>query len=236
MQRLIEERLICFQISGLHLIPDLGISSLAIGLAHAYRQRVVTGVTAEGLYQLRLELELTCTFFTDDAKDDRVFLQELVKCTGRNSIRVMLADFEFLALGHHVLYNRESECSLAFDSHLRVTREVNQVSYRFHFLVHVTNFVYLLLLDDIPRSIYILLIETIPLQRNQIQAISINCIKCLNRQNLSPEVNRSRTLEIYVNYAIRQHIKCAVLNTDRFALSTGSQREVLNGRSLIYRA
>ena len=234
MQRLIEERLICFQISGLHLIPHLGISALTICLAKADRQCVIAGVTTEGLYQLSFELEVTATGLANDAQDDRVFLQELVKRTCRNGIREVLICFENLILGHHVLHNRECECSLALNGQLS-SGEVNQVRYRFKLLICIANFVDLRFLDDIPCGIYILLIEAVPLQRNQIQTGRIDRIERLYRQDLSPEANRGSALEVYEYHAVLQYIKGAVLYRN-LTLGTGSQREVLNGRSLLYRA
>ena len=240
VQRLIEERLICFQISGLHLIPDLGISSLAIGLAHAYRQRVVTAVTAEGLYQLGFKLEVCSADRTGNTDNDGIFLgvgfcsYDLLKRTCRNSIGIMLTGFQFLTLGHHLLHDRESVSSLSLDGILGRTK-VYQVSYRFKLLICITNFINLLFRNDIPCGIYILLIEAIPFQRNQRQALSCDGIERLYRQFLRPEANRSGALKVDKYNAVLQYVKGAVLKRN-FTLGIGCKREVLNRRSLFYRA
>ena len=240
VQRLIEERLICFQISGLHLIPHLGISALTIRLTHTDRQCVISAVTAERFYQLSTELEVSRTGWTGNANNNGIFLgvgfcsYDLLKRTCRNSIGIMLTGFQFLTLGHHLLHDRESVSSLSLDGILGRTK-VYQVSYRFKLLICITNFINLLFRNDIPCGIYILLIEAIPFQRNQRQALSCDGIERLYRQDLSPEANGGSALEVYEYHAVLQYIKGTVLYRN-LTLGTGSQREVLNRRSLFYRA
>ena len=109
------------------------------------------------------------------------------------------------------------------------------MSNRFHFLIQVTHLVNLRLRDDIPNGILCLCIEGIPLQRNECDAVSIDGIKRLNSQCIRPETESGCTLEVHINDAILEGLKCTILD-GHTALPISSQIEVLNRRSSHNRA
>ena len=240
VQRFIEERLVGFQISGLHLIPHLGISRLTIRLTHTDRQRVVTAVTAERFYQLCFKLEVCSADRTGNANNNGIFLgvgfcsYDLLKRTCRNRVGIMLTGLQCLTLGHHLLHDRESVSSLSLDGILGRAK-VYQVSYRFKLLICITNFINLLFRNDIPCGIYILLIEAIPFQRNQRQALSCDGLERLYRQFLRPDTQTCCSLQVHINSAVVQYIKGTVLYCN-ITLGIGCKREFPNRRSLFYRA
>ena len=202
--------------------------------ADSKRHCVITGITGVCFYQLSTELEGTCTGRTRHAKDNRVFLEELLKRTGRNGILIMLVSLEVLFLCHHLLHNREGERSLSLDRHLRI-RRVDQVSNRFLFLLHIANQVNLGLRDDVPSGIRILSVERIPLERNKRQTICIDSIKRLRLRNTRCfDMYRSSCLQVDINDAIRQGLEHTVLQGDR-TRTLACEREVLNRRGFVHR-
>ena len=222
------------QISRIEFVPHLGISRLTVLLTHVDRKCVITGVSGEGLHKFSLEPEVTGTYRTGDTDNDRVFLQELVERAGRNGIRIVLACCQFLALGHHVLNNRECERSLRLVGILSST-DIPKMGYRFYLLVQITDFFYLRLRDDIPRGIFRLGIEAVPLQHFERDTPGIDRIKRLNGQGVSPEAERGSTLEVNINNTVLESLEYTVLHCSGL-LCVSSQREILNRRSSRYRA
>ena len=238
MQALVKEIFVLFPVSRLELIPHLGISALRVCLVHLKRQRVVSRVTGECFYQLGTETEVTGAGLAGHADDNRVGrifpVENLVERACRNSIREVLARSQFLALGHHLLHDREGKSSLyLIDTGIRTV--IPQVSYRFLLLIQITNQVDLRFRDDIPFGILLLRINGIPFQRNQSNTFAGDGVERLYRQRVSPEMNSFRCLHIYIDYAVIQGLKRTVLYGDGLGLIRNFQFEILNRRSHLYR-
>ena len=95
-QSLFEEVLCLLQVSRVQFIPHRGHTVLVELAVQTNRLCIITAVSAECLHQFGTELEVTGSGRTCHAQDDRVFLEELVKRTGRNRIREVLVRLEFL--------------------------------------------------------------------------------------------------------------------------------------------
>ena len=145
----------------------------------------------------------------------------------------MLASSQFLALGHHVLHNRECESSLYFVGILSGT-DIPQVCYRFHLVFLIIDFVNLRFRDDIPYGILGLRISAVPLQFDK-RSSAINCVKRRKRQRVRPETKSSGTLYVYIHDTVFQCLKRTVLDGSRF-FSMSSKVEVPDRRSSHYRA
>ena len=233
LQYFVVQILVFLEVCGIQFVPHLRVSGLAISLVQADWKSIIAGITAERFHQFRSELEVTASYRTGDTDDNRVFLQELLKRTCRNGIREMLASSQFLALGHHVLHNRECESSLYFVGILSGT-DIPQVCYRFHLVFLIIDFVNLRFRDDIPYGVLGLRISAVPLQFDK-RSSAINCVKRRKRQRVRPETKSSGTLYVYIHDTVFQCLKRTVLDGGRL-FSMSSQVEVPNRRSSHYRA